>query len=82
MKSLFTNEFYNKEVYINIENGNIISIFSNTVKIKTKLGLNSKLINYKNIFIFHIVFIGKHGSGKSQNCNRYLGTLTEIKLEN
>ena len=35
MKSLFTNEFYNKEVYINIENGNIISIFSNTVKIKT-----------------------------------------------
>ena len=43
MKSLFTNEFYNKEVYINIENGNIISIFSNTVKIKTKLGLNSKL---------------------------------------
>ena len=36
MKSLFTNEFYNKEVYINIENGNIISIFSNTVKIKTK----------------------------------------------
>lgn len=54
MKSLFTNEFYNKEVYINIENGNIISIFSNTVKIKTKLGLNSKLINYKNIFIFII----------------------------
>ena len=49
-----TNEFYNKEVYINIENGNIISIFSNTVKIKTKLGLNSKLINYKNIFIFII----------------------------
>ena len=40
--------------YINIENGNIISIFSNTVKIKTKLGLNSKLINYKNIFIFII----------------------------
>ena len=54
MKSLFTNEFYNKEVYINIEYGNIISIFSNTVKIKTKLGLNSKLINYKNIFIFII----------------------------
>ena len=54
MKSLFTNEFYKKEVYINIENGNIISIFSNTVKIKTKLGLNSKLINYKNIFIFII----------------------------
>ena len=50
-KSLFTNEFYNKEVYINIENGNIISIFSNTVKIKTIVGLNSKLINYKNIFI-------------------------------
>ena len=54
MKLLFTNEFYIKEVYINIENGNIISIFSNTVKIKTKLGLNSKLINYKNIFIFII----------------------------
>ena len=54
MKSLFTNEFYNKEVYINIENGNIISIFSNTVKIKPKFGLNSKLINYKNIFIFII----------------------------
>ena len=40
------------------------------------------ITNYKNIFIFHIVFIEKHGSGKSQNCNRYLGTLTEIKLEN